>query len=184
MDAILCQILRQSTSFVFCINRFLQGLGLALALLQQLRGKGTPKMPQGTALLSPWLDITLSNPAISNFKHSDKILDAEVLRECGLQYAGDQDPKDPVVSPVYGDLNRLSYIKTWVSDLEILNPDCQLLHERLTAAEGSYSTLVIRKFMVHAWPIMPVMEAGETIREVAEFFIHISATPLDSSGQI
>ena len=143
------------------------GGGLALALLQILRDKQEENMPQKTVLLSPWLDITLSHPEIADFEHKELILDVDALRKCGLQYAGSLEPKDPGVSPIYGNHSGLGAIHIWVSDHEILCPDCVLLHKKLTAAEGSSSTLTVKHKLVHDWIVMPLPERDVTILEVA-----------------
>ncbi|MBR1395859.1 MAG: alpha/beta hydrolase, partial [Prevotella sp.] len=46
------------------------GGGLALAFAESLRDSGVP-MPEGLVLLSPWIDVTMTNPAIPSLEESD-----------------------------------------------------------------------------------------------------------------
>lgn len=50
------------------------GGGLALALLQVLRDAGAQHRPIRTALVSPWVDLTLSNPDSAALQRKDFIL--------------------------------------------------------------------------------------------------------------
>jgi len=147
------------------------GGGLALSFIQKLRDEN--KLPQisKTVLLSPWLDLSLSNPDILNYMEKDVILHLESLKSCGQLYAKKTDIKDPSVSPIYGSLNDLQKIKVFVSDAELMYPDCLLLHDKLESATGSSSDLVIVHQMIHDWVILPIRERDETIEEIASFFV-------------
>ncbi len=146
------------------------GGGLALALLQLLQKNRDTGMPLKTALLSPWLDISMSNPEIDNYIDTDVLLNVQGLIECGKLYADKLDLKDPIVSPLYGNPEDLSQIKIWVSDCELFYPDCVLLNEKLNAADRSKSSLIVKEKMIHDWIVFPIRERDETIVEIADFF--------------
>ncbi|MFO7671096.1 MAG: alpha/beta hydrolase [Bacteroidales bacterium] len=146
------------------------GGGLALALLQLLKKNSDTGMPLKTALLSPWLDISMSNPDMINYIDTDILLNVKGLIECGKLYADQLDVKDPMVSPLFGNLENLSQIKIWVSDYELFYPDCVLLNKKLNAADGSKSSLIVKEKMIHDWIIFPIRERDETIVEIADFF--------------
>jgi triacylglycerol lipase len=69
------------------------GGGLALAAVQHLVADNKP-VPASLVLVSPLLDVTMSNPAIAAV--DDPVLDAVKLRESGLMWAGSLDPSNPL----------------------------------------------------------------------------------------
>lgn len=82
------------------------GGGLALALAAICQEKRLP-MPAQLVLFAPWLDITLSNPAMADVEASDIMLGVEGLRKAGLMWAAGTDPKNPLLSPLFGSVARL-----------------------------------------------------------------------------
>jgi len=148
------------------------GGGLALALLQILRDKHPTLLPKRNVLLSPWLDISMSNPEIENYIEKDVLMDVEGLKECGRIYADNKDVKDPMVSPIYGSLEQLGQMKVFISTHELFYPDCKKLKELAANTEGTDVMLTEKYKMVHDWVILPIKERDETIREVAGFLLH------------
>jgi monoterpene epsilon-lactone hydrolase len=146
------------------------GGGLAMALLQMMKQKDEIDLPVKTALVSPWLDVSMSNHGIDKYLETDILLDRKALIECGKLYAGSLELKDPLVSPMYGNLEDLPPIKIWVSDDELFYPDCLLLNEKLNSAQGSSSTISVKNRMIHDWIVLPVREAKETISDIAAFY--------------
>lgn len=146
------------------------GGGLALALIQILRDNKNPRIPLKTVLVSPWLDISMSNNEISAYTAKDVLLDYNGLKKCGKIYAHDLDLKDPKVSPIFGNLENLSKIKIFVSDSELFYPDCLLLKWKLDRAPGSNAFLSIKEKMVHDWIVLPIKERDNTIDEIVDFY--------------
>src|SRR5699024_10622741 len=62
------------------------GGAMAYALAQAIRDGGLPA-PAHLLLFSPWLDLDLDNPTISDVARKDPILDVEVLRHLGREWA-------------------------------------------------------------------------------------------------
>lgn len=145
------------------------GGGLALALLQRLKEKQAPH-PQKTVLFSPWLDATLSNPGIEEYIEKDVLLQFEGLKECGRIYAGAEGPGSPIPSPINGDLNELGEILVFVSDHEILYPDCLLLEQRAAEAIGTAVEIRTAHKMMHDWVIFPIKEARTATMVMVDFF--------------
>lgn len=78
------------------------GAGLILAILQIAREKGLP-MPAGIALMSPWLDVTQASDSLVTLEGADPIMGYDrTLRASAEAYVGAADPKDPRISPLYG----------------------------------------------------------------------------------
>ena len=77
------------------------GGGLAAAVALELQRTGM-RLPDELILLSPWMDVTISDPAIDAFIPRDPWL-TPAHRACGRWWAGKLDPRAPRVSPGYGD---------------------------------------------------------------------------------
>lgn len=146
------------------------GGGLALALLQELQNIGDIRMPLKTALVSPWLDLSMSNTDINKYIDTDVVLNLEGLAACAKLYADSLDLNDPLVSPIYGKLEDLPEIKIWVSDRELFYPDCVLLNNKLNSAKGSLSSISVIDGMIHDWIIMPIKERDKTVAEIIDFY--------------
>ena len=80
------------------------GGGLALAAVQELVRRGDP-VPSHMVLISPWLDASMSDPASQTI--DDPNLNYSETKGWGLLWAGDLDPADPRVSPLFGSLEGL-----------------------------------------------------------------------------
>ena len=144
---------------------------MALAFLQTLRDRKAQKIPAKTVLQSPWLDISMSNPEIQNYIEKDVLLDFEGLKDCGKLYAGDLDLKDPVVSPIYGNLEELNNIMVLVSTHELFYPDCIFLQQKIASVPGTTIKLYAKNEMIHDWIILPIDERDEAIHEIAQFLL-------------
>ena len=146
------------------------GGGISLALAQRLREDGLDQ-PGRVILLSPWLDATLSNPEIAEFDKIDPFLGVEGLQYGGAAYARDVDPKNYLVSPVYGSLRDLAPISLFIGTRDILFPDCRKLRER-AADEGVDIDYREYDEMVHDWMLGPMPEAKHAIIEIVELIQH------------
>ena len=146
------------------------GGGLALAFLQELRDRGGCPMPLRTAVVSPWLDISLTNPKIKIARKTEHILPVEELMETGKRYCGGLDIEDPFVSPIYGTMDGLGPILMFSGEEEILTPDCELLTEKMEKVSGT--EFVYRKAagMCHDWILIPCRETDVTLDLIAGFF--------------
>ena len=146
------------------------GGGLALALLQILKNNNNRHIPLKTVLVSPWLDISMTNPDILDYISKDVLLSYEGLKKGGKLYAQDVDVKDPRVSPIYGHFDNLAEIKIFVSNMELFYPDCLLLKSKLAAAPGTTGFLSVKEKMVHDWIVLPIRERKEIVEEIVEFY--------------
>ena len=127
------------------------GGGMAVSFAMLLRDAGQPG-PDKLILLSPWLDVTLSDPDIPAYEKKDPALDSEQLRHLGVLWAGDLELTDPVVSPLYGSFEGLGRISLFTGTAELLYPDIMRLDEKLTEAGIEHDTLV-SSGMFHVWPV-------------------------------
>lgn len=105
------------------------GGGLAYTLAVSLDNRSGLPAPRRVLLLSPWLDISLHNPAIKRLEHSDPTNRLDGLREAGRQFALGTDPEDPLLYPLFArcDKSLLTRTYVWTSDADICQADCVAL---------------------------------------------------------
>lgn len=105
------------------------GGGLALALEEKIAQENLP-MPQKTILISPWLDVRLTNPEIEEIQKNDKQLNKETLKLAGIAYSGKDGINSYLVNPIDGDLSNLKNISILIGTYDILYPDTKKLEEK------------------------------------------------------
>ncbi len=105
------------------------GGGLALALEEKLGEEGI-ELPNKLILLSPWLDVTMSNPQIDEVQKHDKNLNKETLKMAGIAYSGMDGEDNYLVNPINGPLDELKNITVYTGTYDILNPDVHLLERK------------------------------------------------------
>lgn len=147
------------------------GGGLALAFLQTLRDQQITPLPRKTVLISPWLDLCMNNPDISAFDEKEQILPLEGLKHAAELFAGGNDLRDPLLSPIYGDLAGLGEIKLYFGTEEVFYPDCRLLVDKISRAQGTRVDWKEGEGLTHAWPIFPFPQSRVTLDEIARFFL-------------
>ena len=147
------------------------GGGLALSLSILIRDSGIKK-PELVILYSPWLDIGLSNKGIDELETRDYILDKDNLKEIGEIYKGELEADNPLVSPIYGDLNNLGRIAIFYGTEEILYPDCQQICN-MKKLEGTIFSSFVYEKMQHDWVILPIEEAKKALKETVKIIKEI-----------
>ncbi len=149
------------------------GGGLCFSLLLQLKKLGLP-LPAGTVALSPWTDLTLSGPTYTENAELDPSLSPARLCYYARQYCPEPaDRKDPLASPLFGDLTGLPPSLIIVGGDEILLSDSTVLAERLQAA-GCRAELRVAPGMWHVYPVYGVKEAEEDNIRIGEFFKEVT----------
>ena len=166
LQGVYAEVLREGKPVVLMGDS--SGGGLALAFAESLRDSGVP-MPEGLVLLSPWIDVTMTNPAIPSLEESDFILSAYGLAGLGKLWAGELDVKDSRVSPLYGSMAGLPPTLIFCGTDEILHPDITLLHDKMKAA-GTKSRLVIGEGFWHVFPSYDIPERDICIDMIATGF--------------
>lgn len=141
------------------------GAGLALALAQVLQSEGHP-LPSRLVLMSPFLDVNVSDPRQWALEKSDRMLAAPGLRWAGRQWAGALPTDDPRISPIYGSLTGLPPIAVLTGTADVLNTDAHRLR-KLAAATQHPLTFLEYPDMFHVWMGAPIPEARTALDEVA-----------------
>ena len=140
------------------------GGGLALGLAQELLAAGD-RVPDRLVLLAPWLDLTLGNPAMAEYQRRDPWLVRRGLVEAARVWAGGDDPTQPRLSPVNGELAGLPPTWVFVGTRDIGCPDAAAFAEAATAA-GVRVRLTAVEGAVHVYPLVPAPEGVEGRRAV------------------
>jgi acetyl esterase/lipase len=147
------------------------GAGLALSLAMKLRDEGI-SLPQKLVLLSPWLDVTMENPLIPEVEKLDQMLAVSGLVEAGKFYAGNENPLNPYVSPLFGTLEGLPPILLQIGTHDMLVCDCRILKEKADET-GFFLNYEEWDEMFHVWmlnvPYLP--EANRAVAKIEEFLL-------------
>lgn len=107
------------------------GGGLTLATALRLRALQRP-LPAALVTFSPWVD--LGEPDRGPVPSGEVMISPPWVRECARLYLAGRDPRDPLASPVFGDLAGLPPTLTQVGTDEVLLQDSQRLHAALRRA--------------------------------------------------
>jgi epsilon-lactone hydrolase len=136
------------------------GAGLTVALINRLRD-AHEELPACAWLISPWTDLTMSGSTLSSKDAIDPLIHKQYLIELADAYVpAGMDRKDPLVSPLYGDLKGFPPILIQVGSAETLLDDATRFAAVAGAADASV-TLEIWPQMIHAWPLWNAhVEAG------------------------
>jgi monoterpene epsilon-lactone hydrolase len=141
------------------------GAGLALALMLKLKIEQIA-MPGKVVCLFPWTD--LSNAKLNT--SAKDIISEKELTWASKNYVGTENQKNPLISPIYGDLKDLPplFIQTGTRDL--LHSQALELAEKAKQSKTP-TTLDIWPDMVHNFPLFAphFPEAEEAIKRIGKF---------------
>lgn len=145
------------------------GGGLAIATLVALREAGDP-LPAAGVCLSPWFDLTLSNPAIDALADVDPMVTRPMLEEFRDAYLAGTDPRTPTVSPLHADLAGLPPLLVQVGRDEVLVGEAEAFAKRASAA-GVDVTFEPWDDAFHVWHMFAdeLPEAREAIAGIGSY---------------
>ena len=108
------------------------GGSLAASLAALAHQAGIPLA--GLALLSPWLDLSVIDPAYITNAATDWLFSAEAAQEAAALYLQGHMPSDPLASPLFGELSGHppTYLNAGMG--EVLAGDARRLRDRLEQA--------------------------------------------------
>ncbi len=146
------------------------GGGLTVAAILALRDDGLP-LPAAGICISPWVDLTCSAESYTTKASVDPLVNQDGIAQFVRWYLGDQDPKNPLASPLFADLTGLPPLFIQVGSDEVLLDDAVGLDRRARDA-GVRSTLEIWEEMIHVWHFFaPMLKEGrEAVARIGEFF--------------
>lgn len=142
------------------------GGNLTLATILKLRAGGHP-LPAAAVCLSPVTDLTPKAHRREGF--TDPLLSPKAMKFYTQAYLGDNDPYNPLISPVLGDLRGLPPTLIFAGEDEILREDAIHFAEVAKAA-GVDVRLEIYPHMWHVWQLfLALPEARQSLDDMAEF---------------
>ena len=143
------------------------GGGLALGFINWLADFNLP-MPKNLILLSPWLDVTMSNKLMEKYEKKDPLLSIWGLERMGRLWAGgESDLMSPYVSPIYG-INEYSVnITLFVGTHELFYPEIIRFHRQLAKQKTEHNLIIAHK-LNHVFPIMPIPEGRRSKNIISE----------------
>ncbi len=148
------------------------GGGLSASLLQHIKNKKINlPMPAGCVLLSAWLDMTLSGESYSTRENADPVHKTKMLKLLAQEYSGGKiSLRDPLLSPLFGNLTSLPPTLIQVGDCEIGLDDSKSYAAVLKNA-GISVEISIWPNMIHVFQMYSddLISAEKAIVEVADF---------------
>lgn len=142
------------------------GGGLCISYTQYLL-KNKKDIPDSIVLLSPWLDITMSNKNIKKIAKKDPVLDLYALKIISKKWANSISEKDYKVSPIYGELNQLPRLFVIYGDRELCYPDITLLKEKINNNKKNIFRLY--KGLTHVFPLYPLPDIFKIKKQIIKF---------------
>lgn len=163
------------------------GGGLIYALCLKLKEDNLP-LPGGLIAMSPWTDLTSSGQSYETNREADPNMTVEQLQFYTRCYT--TDPKNPLASPIFGNLEGLPPSLIFVGGDEIMLSDAADMHKNLLEA-GCKSKLVVAPERWHAYVLYELAENEEDYDTINHFLSqHISEEnklrwmPLDNAAKI
>ncbi len=144
------------------------GGNLTLTTMLALKKYGAP-LPAAGVCLSPATDMAPRLATNVVFKN-DVGLPASFIKAVGPAYIADADPRDPLMSPIYGDLRGLPPLLIQAGSEEYLKEDCVRFADKASQA-GVDVSLSVYAGMWHVWQIFYpwLPEARQAVNEISNF---------------
>jgi len=149
------------------------GGGLALGFSMLIRDEKMPQ-PSTVVMLSPWLDVTMSNHYMEDIDSEDPFLNIEALRKAGFSWAHGANPRKPLISPIYGDFSGLPPLHVFTGTKDVLAADCRRLRGLCMAAHAKLAYYEFEN-MVHDWMLLNFKEAKMAASQIAAIVSGYSA---------
>lgn len=142
------------------------GGGLAVATLIALRESNAP-LPACAVCISPWLNLSSTCEKANN--NNDPILNPEILGVFSRYYAGHTDAANPLISPLFANLEGLPPMLIHMGTNEILFDAITQFYEKACQANVDIE-LVCWPGLFHVFQIIPIIpEAKLSLEKIARF---------------
>ena len=145
------------------------GGGLIYALCLKLKQLRLP-LPCGLIGISPWTDLTGSGKSYITNRDIDPSMTPELLQF----YAGcyTDDPKNPLCSPLFGDLTGLPPSLLFVGGDEVMLDDTRMLHQKLLDC-GCKSQMIVAPERWHAYVLYYLNENMSDFDTINDFLTRV-----------
>ena len=167
--AVYQELLKSVAAETLIIGGDSAGGGLTLSTLLALRDRNLP-LPKKAFLISPWVDRSGSSNSLERNKNKDVWLSPAHIETWAAWSLAGQNPRDPYISPLFGDYRGFPPLLVSIGDQEVLFDEaCEVVRKASTA--GVTADLIIGKDMQHDWfislPWLP--ESRRAKRKLLEF---------------
>jgi len=148
------------------------GGGLTIATLLKLKELNLP-YPKGAILLSPWADLTGEAESLEYNKKYEPTISEGVVTMAKL-YAQNESLRNPLISPVFADLEGFPPILIQAGGIEALLDDSLKLAENAKSA-GVEVNLEVYDNMTHVFQVFgdELPESKKAIESVANFITNL-----------
>jgi acetyl esterase/lipase len=141
------------------------GGNLTLATLLALKARKFP-YPKGAISISPATDFTLASDSLRSV--DDPIISAKTMPEFRSRYLGQNDPRDPLASPVFGDYQGLPPILIQTGQEEMLRDDSIRVAIK-ARRDGVPVELEVWPGMMHVFQIRGLPESRDAVGRIGDF---------------
>jgi len=148
------------------------GGGLSLVTLARLAHGSRPSAAIAGVVFSPWVDLAFTGASMKDAQIEDPLLTYEYLQAGARMYLGGADSRDPLASPLFGDLSGLPPLLIQVGSDERLLDDARQYAERAAGA-GSQVRLEVWQGMHHVFQVnvADLQTSGVALDRAAAFLV-------------
>jgi len=125
-------------------------LALVLLSIATKQAASGGVVPVAAVVMSPVTDLALTGESFETRAEADPYFTKSQVVGLVRSYLGESDPKNPLASPLYGDLTGLPPVRVHVGDDEVLLDDSRRYAERAVAA-CLYAKLDVWMGMAHGF---------------------------------
>lgn len=146
------------------------GGGLCFSVMFKAREAGLP-LPAAAYIMSPWTDMETAGDSYATKADRDPIHQRQMMSIMAKIYLGDMGlARDPLASPIYGDLSGMPPFLAQVGEREVILDDARILVERARSA-GGVAELQVWDGMIHVFQqyAPELQEARDAIRQGGVF---------------
>lgn len=169
LETVYAQVLETAAADDVVLAGDSAGGGLSVGMALHLQAAGLPR-PGRLLLFSPWVDITGTNPELPAYEKVDPMLAIPGAVEAGSWWAGKEDPRHPLLSPVYAsaaDLALLPPVDIHQGDRDICMPDAAKLATRINDAGGT-AALTTYPGAFHVFMALPWLPEARAVYAAVE----------------
>ncbi len=144
------------------------GGGLALSLLLKLLDR-KEVLPGAAICISPWVDLAMTGKTLQTNEGKD-LIHAKNIKVAASIYLAGHNPKDPLASPLYGNLEGLPPLLIQVGTREVFLDEIEHFAKK---AKDCHVPVQLQKFdeMMHTWHLFAsvVPEGQKAFEKIGAF---------------
>lgn len=144
------------------------GGGLCYSLCIRLKEEAK-QLPSGIVAISPWTDLTARGTSYLDNAEQDPSMTVEKLKFFADSYT--QDKENPLVSPLFADLQGMPPSLIYAGENEIMFSDAKDMHDKLLENECK-SRLIARPERWHAYLLYGLEEDKKDFSVLNKFLNH------------